>query len=171
MTVVKQEWQRCRPWIEAALDYCHGTHTIEDVEAGLVAGQYTFWPGLRSAIITEVWQYPRQRFLHIPYAGGELDELRTMVKRLLYPYAFLMGCSRITLTGRRGWERALKTDGWQADMVCLGLPVNGAIHEQVAADHAKHESNQQHSGVVDAVFPAGGATGGEPAAILALQRA
>jgi hypothetical protein len=155
-----QEWQRCRPWIEAALHYCHETHTIEDIEDGLARNQYVLWPGRQSAVITEIWQYPQARFLHIPWAGGDLDELREMVKRLLRPYAYLMGCSRITITGRRGWERALKPDGWQADMVCLGLPISGALHEQVATDQPKHHTDHQYSAVVgERIAGSGAGTG------------
>ena len=32
------EWERCRPWIEAALIYADGTHSIEDIAAGIASG-------------------------------------------------------------------------------------------------------------------------------------
>lgn len=121
MTAAAEEWRRCRQWIESALEYCHGTHTIEDVEAGIAAGHFLFWPAEKSAAVTEVHNYPRARFFHVFLAGGDLDELRSMVP-MWQALAHANGCTRITLCGRRGWERALKQQGWKADLVVLGIP-------------------------------------------------
>lgn len=117
----RREWKRCRPYIEAALGYCHGTHTIEDIELGIAEGLYVFWPGKQSAAVTEVHQFPQARFFHIFLAGGDLDELRSMVPTW-QSFAAFAGCSRLTICGRRGWERALKKQGWKAALVCLDLP-------------------------------------------------
>jgi hypothetical protein len=122
MSASATEWARCRPWIEAALPYAKGTHTIEDIEAGVAKGEYTLWPGDRSAAITEIHQFPRARFLHVFLAGGDLAELRDEMVPMWRIYAKLKGCSRLTLCGRRGWERALKSQGWRSDLVCLDLP-------------------------------------------------
>jgi len=37
-------------------------------------------------------------------------------------WARFNGCSKLTLAGRRGWERALKDQGWKADLVFLSIP-------------------------------------------------
>src|SRR5215831_9032778 len=161
MTMTWTEWRRCRPWIEAALEYCHGTHTIEDVEIGILQHHYQFWPGERSAMVTQILVYPRQRFAHIFLAGGDMDELRSMVKRLLRPYALLTNCSRVTLAGRRGWERALKGDGWETDLVCLGLPI-GEIHEQISANPADADAAEHDPALADAGLENGRIAGREP---------
>jgi hypothetical protein len=120
MTVVAQEWKRCRHWIEAALERAP-THTIEDIEIGLVRGIYVFWPASRSAAITEIHIYPRAKHMHLFLAGGDLDELKSMVP-MWRSWARFNGCSKLTLAGRRGWERALKDQGWKADLVFLSIP-------------------------------------------------
>lgn len=126
------EWLRCSQWIEAALEYCHGTHSIEDIKAGIALGHFMLWPGNKSAAITEVHEYPRARFFHIFLAGGDLDELRSMVP-MWQAFAQSIGCSRVTLCGRRGWERALREQGWEASLVCLGIPsARNSSSEQVA---------------------------------------
>jgi hypothetical protein len=119
MTIAAQEWKRCRHWIEAALVRVT-THTIEDVEIGLVKGIYVFWPASRSAAITEIHDYPRAKHMHLFLAGGDLDELRSMVP-MWQSWARFNGCSKVTLVGRRGWERALKQQGWKADFVGLSI--------------------------------------------------
>jgi hypothetical protein len=121
---MQSEWERCKPWIEGALAHAKGTHAIEDVEAGVATGQFLLWPGDRSAALTEIHQFPRARFLHVFLAGGDLNELRDQMVPMWRVYAKLKECSHLTICGRRGWERALKKQGWQADLVCLDLPVS-----------------------------------------------
>jgi hypothetical protein len=119
MTVAAQEWKRCRDYIADALAYVT-THTIEDIEQGIAAGKYVFWPAGKSAAITEIHEFPRTKHMHIFLAGGDLDELRGMVP-MFQSWARFNGCSKVTLCGRRGWERALKQQGWKADLVALSL--------------------------------------------------
>jgi hypothetical protein len=120
MTVAAQEWRRCRHWIEAALEHAP-THTIEDIELGLALSRYVFWPAGKSAAITEIHEFPRAKHMHIFLAGGDLDELRSMVP-MWQSWARFNGCSKVTLVGRRGWERALKDHGWKADLIALSIP-------------------------------------------------
>lgn len=99
-----QEMARCRQWIEAALQYDGDTHNIEDVMLLVASGQVQFWPGERSAIITEVVEHPRKRVLHFWLAGGDLQELDGMHEQI-EKWGREQGCTRATLAGRRGWAR------------------------------------------------------------------
>jgi hypothetical protein len=38
------ELERCRPWIEAAMEYSGGTHEFEDIVQALIDGRMQFWP-------------------------------------------------------------------------------------------------------------------------------
>lgn len=120
----KADWERCRGYIEAALEYTGGTHTIEDVEEGIARGELHFWPGKRCAVVTEVVDYPRMRVLNLFLCGGDLDELKAMQPCFL-SFAEFLGCRKLTLGGRLGWERALKSLGWQRHFVVLTLEVEG----------------------------------------------
>ena len=135
MTVAAQEWKRCRAYIEDALAFVT-THTIEDVEAGILAGLYVFWPASKSALITEIHVFPRTKHMHIFLAGGDLDELRGMVP-MLQSWARFNGCSKVTLCGRRGWERVLKQQGWDTGLVALSL----------CADHEVEVSSTLREGI------------------------
>lgn len=107
------EWARCRPWIEAALPYCQGTHTIEDIEAGIARGDFQFWPGERCAVITEVNHFPRLSLCNYFLVGGDLTELIEQMEPVICAWARTQGCTRMTEAGRRGWEKPLGKIGYR----------------------------------------------------------
>ncbi len=118
------EWGRCRAWIEAALPWCYGTHTIEDVERQIAEGRLQFWPGERCAVVTEIVEYPRLKALNFFLIGGDstspdglrgagLDELLTRMEPAIIEWAKAMGCTRVASAGRKGWERVLSPLGYE----------------------------------------------------------
>lgn len=102
------EFTRCRPWLEAALEYSGGDFDIADVAALLAEGKVQLWPGEKAAIITEMMQYPKKAVLNFFLAGGDLDELQKMTPHI-EQWAKEQGCSRVSLHGRRGWDRTFLT--------------------------------------------------------------
>lgn len=100
------EFDRCAPWIEAALPYCFGNYELSDVRDACLAGQMQLWPGERSAAVTEIHRWPRRTGIHVLFAGGELDELREQ-SAVILAWAKSKGCDHATVTGREGWARAL----------------------------------------------------------------
>jgi len=107
-----EEFIRCQPYIEAALEYTKGTHTIQDIWDGIVTGNFQFWPGEKSAVVTEIQIYPQQKTMHIFLAGGDLEELLEMEKSIR-AYATTIGCNSMSISGRRGWVKIFESDGWQ----------------------------------------------------------
>jgi hypothetical protein len=105
------ELNRCAPWIEAALEYTGGTHTLDNVIAEIYSGKLQFWAGTNCAIVTEIEVYPQTKTLHFFLAGGDLAELREMTAKLEI-WAKGIGCKAATLTGRKGWEKPLAGDGY-----------------------------------------------------------
>ena len=106
------EWERCKPWIEAALEYAHGTHTIEDIEGGLRAGKFQFWSGRECAAVTVIIVYPRLKALNFFLLGGNLDELLNELEPAICAIARRIGCTREFGVGRKGFERVLKAKGY-----------------------------------------------------------
>lgn len=106
-----EAWARCRPHIEAALEHSGDTHAIEDVEAGIEAGIYHFWPGQACAVVTEFWDRPRIKILNFWLLGGNLRELRAM-REHIEEWATQNGCRRALGGGRPEWARVLKTSGY-----------------------------------------------------------
>ena len=113
------ELNRCRQWIVDALEYSAGTHTFDDIAAGVMNNRYQLWPGNSSAVVTEVIVYPQLKNLHYFLAGGNLDELKQM-RPQIESWGKSVGCTRVTLAGRKGWERTfLKDEGYEPQWFIL----------------------------------------------------
>lgn len=89
-------------------------YTLDDVLAAIDAGRMTPWFGYRSIIVTELGDYPLGRVLHLFLAAGDKDELQAMAPQI-EAWAKAQGCTRATLTGRKGWLRSWLTRrmGWR----------------------------------------------------------
>lgn len=98
------EWQRCAPWIQAALDHAGNLFALEDIWKELSLGRAQFWPGNECALVTEIKQYPRKRVLNVWLAGGKLEELMVM-SNYIREYAKRCQCDAMTIQGRPGWQK------------------------------------------------------------------
>lgn len=112
------EWERCRPWIEGALEYCDGSHTIDDIAAGIEAKRYQFWPGKNAAVVSEFIFYPQFHVLNFFLLGGDLDELVNHMEPVICEWAKAMGCKKIFGVGRKGFEKVLKPKGYRPQWLC-----------------------------------------------------
>lgn len=112
----RSEWLRCRPWIESALPYCYGTHTIEDVEQQIASGRLHFWSGERAAMVTEIVDYPRLRALNFFLVGGDLEELVEKMEPSIIAWAKARGCKLVLQTGRKGWSKVLAPKGYKSGL-------------------------------------------------------
>ncbi len=106
------DWARCAPWLEAALDHAGGTHALEDVRALVLTGAARFWAGRDAALVAIVEDDPRARRLLIWLAGGARAELESELLPRAEGWGRARGCRRALIIGRPGWERSLKTKGY-----------------------------------------------------------
>lgn len=106
----EEEFERCRPWLEAALEYANDTHTIDDIKSGVITGRYQFWPADKAAMITEVQEYPQRRVFNVFLGGGDMGQLLDMIDAVEV-YAKTIGCKSITVCGRKGWIKVLESRG------------------------------------------------------------
>jgi hypothetical protein len=119
MNIMEYEWKRCTPWIEEALEYSLGSFTIDDIKERVWDGRMQFWPGKKCALVSEIHQFPRKKWLHVPFIGGEdLSEVKAM-QPTLWSFAKFCGCDGLTGGGRPGWVRALRDLGWRQS--CIGV--------------------------------------------------
>lgn len=115
------QWERCAEYISDALAYAGGTHTMEDVYQAVATGKAQFHPLEKSAIITEIVDYPQRAICRIWLAGGELDELMQAEKSIAV-WAKSLGCDAMEIIGRKGWQRQLKD--YTATAVILAKDLN-----------------------------------------------
>lgn len=111
MLELDDEIERCRPWIEAALEYSGGTHLFEDVVKGIKTGYMQFWPAPDGCAVTEIITFPRKKVFHIFLAGGKKGQIVDMDDSAMH-FARAQGCTGMTIAGRRGWARVLLNKGW-----------------------------------------------------------
>jgi hypothetical protein len=101
--------ERLRQHVEAALEYSGGTHHFEDVLDMVKDSRLQVWPATKSIVLTEIIVYPRLKNLHYFLAGGDLDELSRM-RPMIESWGKSVGCTRVTLAGRRGWSKTFLQD-------------------------------------------------------------
>lgn len=106
------EFERVRPYLEAALEYSNGTHDIEDIRRMVAEQKVLLITGKKCAMVYEVLAYPKMRVLHGFLCGGDLEELKSFDPYLV-ELAKQLGCKRVSIAGRHGWVRALKDIGFQ----------------------------------------------------------
>ena len=111
-----------RLYIENALSYTEGTHTFDDLVYMVLQCRLLWWPLPSSFMLTEVVTYPRVRHLNVFLAGGNLDEIRATQDQLIM-VAKVQGCSALSLSGRRGWVKALAKQGWKESHTAMLLPI------------------------------------------------
>ena len=110
--------QKCRKWIEDALEYSGGTHTFDDVAEGILNGHMQLWPTDRGCAVTEIVVYPKKKVLHVFLAAGEMDQLIDMIESASI-WGRTQGCTSMTTSGRKGWKRVLSGEGWKEVMVVM----------------------------------------------------
>ena len=103
---LRAEFDRCRPWVEAALEYDVGTHDVADVWSKIEQGHAQLWPLPNSVLITTIDVYPKRKALHWWIAGGDLKEIQENEPRV-NEWAKRMGCDIAMIGGRKGWLRAV----------------------------------------------------------------
>jgi hypothetical protein len=102
-----------RPRIEAALLAVPAMETIADVERKIGSGRYQLWLSDNSAAVTEIQVYPLKKAVTVIHGGGDLGELVDQIEPALCDFALAMGCGAVMGTGRKGWERALLSRGYE----------------------------------------------------------
>jgi hypothetical protein len=120
MTVDWAEFNRCSKYLEDALEYNDIGQTLDEIKRGLEEGEYTFWPGRQSAIVTEQFATNDGKVMvNFFLAGGDIDELARMTTTV-EAWAAKSGASRMMVYGRRGWERSfLKNAGYRPKWAIL----------------------------------------------------
>jgi len=77
-----------------------------------------FWPMEKSCLVTEIVTYPNSRALHVFLAAGDLEEIKN-IDDTLANFGKQLNAQVISLSGRKGWTKALKDIGYQVAHVTM----------------------------------------------------
>ncbi|MES2343649.1 MAG: hypothetical protein V4597_18425 [Pseudomonadota bacterium] len=109
----RSEWIRCEDWLAAALETDSGERTMKELSRGYRSGRYTLFAGQRSALLAEVMGIDDAAHAHLYLAGGELAEIRDVLRPRFESWGQRRGCISALITGRKGWARAFRTAGYE----------------------------------------------------------
>lgn len=132
LEAVDAVWSLAYPHVEKAAEYTFGRYEPEDILEFVRGGQAHLWVALKDETITGVtitrfWQYPRKKCLDMVFIGGDegfswKDPMIDMLQR----WARDSGCDVIESSGRPGFARAFKDDGYKLLWQVYELPVTAA---------------------------------------------
>tara|TARA_R110000737_G_scaffold74496_1_gene103588 strand:+ start:240 stop:647 length:408 start_codon:yes stop_codon:yes gene_type:complete len=111
-----------RKMLVEALNHSGGSHTFQNIVDAVQNEVMQFWPMEKSCLVTEVINYPNLKTLHIFLAGGDLEEIKTIDSTLEF-LCQEIGADYISLSGRRGWIKALADIGYELSHVTLAKKV------------------------------------------------
>lgn len=101
------EWELCRDALLPAIEMTHGTHTEDDVIAGLLSGQFKLWRNESSALVTDITVFPRMKTINVFLAGGDLEKILPL-QTDIENYGRKNGCQRATMLAvRDGWLKTI----------------------------------------------------------------
>jgi hypothetical protein len=104
----EKAFKQASPLIKKALAY-QDTHTIDDVERELLREKAQLWCGDTSIIVTEIGEFPLGNKVRIWLAAGDMEELVDEMLPEIESWAKDQNCVAVTIVGRKGWLRKLKS--------------------------------------------------------------
>jgi hypothetical protein len=124
-------WPRIFPHLSKASEYTFGRYEPEDILDIVAGGEAHLWVVFDGAdivgiTITRFWQYPRKRCLDMLFIGGDDGfSWKDPMLETLQRWARDNGCDVIESSGRPGFARAFKDDGYKMLWQVYELPVTG----------------------------------------------
>lgn len=116
-----------RPMIEAALRYGGFDHTFDDVASRVLSGKAYFFCNETACAVCEVVRFSQASSFHVWLAGGTLEGVLALTPEA-EEVAKQLNCNRLTLTGRKGFARALQPHGWNHTHVTMERAVSARTH-------------------------------------------
>jgi hypothetical protein len=99
------EFKRCAPWIEGALEYANGDFDLQDIATGISMRQYQLWTCATAVVVTQYLHSNKKVTLHLFLAGGDLDGVEELVRECEV-WGRQAGVNAMSLTGREGWKKS-----------------------------------------------------------------
>ena len=117
---VPDVWPMVEGYIIEVVKRTNGRYEAEDVLSQLLDGSHLLWIAfegehVKGAVVSCFQFYPRKKFLSCPFVTGEdFASWKKPILEVLHRFAKDNGCEGIEATGRIGWSRVFKDDGYTA---------------------------------------------------------
>ena len=110
---IRAEFDRCRPWLEAAIEIDRET-TAEALLEELLAGRAQLGPSEGACVVTQCILGPEGGSIHAWLGGGILSEMLAL-RPGIEAWGRAMGATWATIEGRKGWARLYVPHGYVLD--------------------------------------------------------
>lgn len=127
---VRTIWPAVLPHIELAAEYTYGRYNADDILTAITDYDHHLWVAyderghIKGAVVTVIRHYPRKRALDLVFLGGtDGMEWKDAMLKLLQCWAYDNDCDVIESSGRLGWAKIFKSDGYKPLWQTYELPV------------------------------------------------
>lgn len=126
---VQALWPLTLKYLNRAAEYTFGRYEAEDILEFIMTGDAHLWVAfggdeLKGITVTRFWEYPRKKCLDMVFiAGDEGFSWKDDMLKMLQHWAYDNGCEVIESSGRPGFARAFKDDGYKLLWQVYELPV------------------------------------------------
>ena len=128
----KEVWDRTYDFMDQAARYTYGRYTAHDILDSITQYDHHLWVAfvgeeIKGITVTCFKQYPRMLCLDMVFcAGDEGMEWKDPMLKMLQHWAYDNDCDRIESSGRVGWSKIFKNDGYKALWQVYELPIADA---------------------------------------------
>lgn len=107
-----------RPAFAAAMD--RRLHTLEWLDARILAGSALFWCCEGAAAVTEIRTYPTGAHeVHGLVAAGDVIEVRDRIVPQVEAWGRAIGALGLVIESRPGWARLLRSAGFEPHQLAV----------------------------------------------------
>ena len=122
-------WEDIKPYIAKAAEHTYGRYTVDDILDSIIQYNRDLWMafddgGVKGIVITYMKNYPQKLYLDLEFcAGDEGLTWKAPMLKVLQHWAYDNGCDGIESSGRLGWAKIMKNDGYKPLWQTYELPV------------------------------------------------
>lgn len=128
-------WPAAAPHLERAVAHSHGYMTMEVLYDSVKQGQRQLWlwhndSEIKAALTTQLNILADfTKICCIDFVGGDnIDEWLEEVLASIESWAKTEGCDFLEGAGRVGWDRKLRSKGWESVATIVRKPIYGSQH-------------------------------------------
>lgn len=107
---LRREFERCRPWLEAALAV-DAEATADELLAQVLAGRAQLWPSDDAVVVTQCLIGPEGPSIHAWCGGGTLSAM-VALRPGIEAWGRSMGATTATIASRPAWARLYGPHGY-----------------------------------------------------------
>lgn len=114
--------EEINPLIEKVISRQQRGYDLRDILEAIARNEFQVWVDqlpIRLLVITKITKKPKLKECWISLASGAMPENWPEHSKQIEQWAKSQGCDEMAEAGRFGWERKLKSDGWEKSQTIL----------------------------------------------------